>query len=450
MVSSRNKGPDEHVPDGALDEDVPMSEILAAIRKSIADPDAETGNTAAAAAADASQKASATPDAPDADDEDVLDLSVEVGPDGQPLPEPEPETLAVDEEVEAVEVVAQADAEPEELSKSEAETEAEADVEEEPDESAVDFYEAADSDEDYKKAVAALRASASTIEEDLVTFEMADADAEGDQELEAEDSADIIDSEEPELSDPVDDNIEAVTDTDSDMSTELQEDSDEVVSLASLINEDEIAEYLANESKKTMLEKAGVGGPSGSSDDYSVSLDDDPRFAARSSDPRNRAKTAPYLRSNEVDDSDPFSGNIPGGDVDSSSPFDHAVPSDDERFIPAGPMPGHARHAVTHSPDMPDPRLTGHGVVPHEGEPTAQSALSHAGADATSSAFEQLARGITSNILPESSAGPGGYTTVETFVADLLRPLLSEWLDEHLPEMVEKALKEELDDRLED
>jgi len=36
---------------------------------------------------------------------------------------------------------------------------------------------------------------------------------------------------------------------------------------------------------------------------------------------------------------------------------------------------------------------------------------------------------------------------LEDGIATMLRPLLREWLDAHLPRMVEKALKEELRER---
>ena len=38
-------------------------------------------------------------------------------------------------------------------------------------------------------------------------------------------------------------------------------------------------------------------------------------------------------------------------------------------------------------------------------------------------------------------------TAVEAFAADLMRPMIREWLDEHLPEIVEKLVKAELEER---
>lgn len=43
----------------------------------------------------------------------------------------------------------------------------------------------------------------------------------------------------------------------------------------------------------------------------------------------------------------------------------------------------------------------------------------------------------------EAAAGPGGKN-MEAFVADMLRPLLREWLDANLPELVEKMVAKEI------
>lgn len=39
---------------------------------------------------------------------------------------------------------------------------------------------------------------------------------------------------------------------------------------------------------------------------------------------------------------------------------------------------------------------------------------------------------------------PAGETTIEQLVRDMLRPLLAQWLDEHLPPMVERLVKDEI------
>ena len=46
--------------------------------------------------------------------------------------------------------------------------------------------------------------------------------------------------------------------------------------------------------------------------------------------------------------------------------------------------------------------------------------------------------------LAASSGAAVGVRTVEDIVAELLRPMLREWLAENMPRMVEKALRIEL------
>jgi cell pole-organizing protein PopZ len=41
-------------------------------------------------------------------------------------------------------------------------------------------------------------------------------------------------------------------------------------------------------------------------------------------------------------------------------------------------------------------------------------------------------------------ATPTGSQTMDAFVADLLRPMLGEWLDAHLPEIVEAMVAKEI------
>jgi cell pole-organizing protein PopZ len=57
-------------------------------------------------------------------------------------------------------------------------------------------------------------------------------------------------------------------------------------------------------------------------------------------------------------------------------------------------------------------------------------------ADQTASSFGQLARSV---------AMPKGGRTLEDVVAELLRPLLKAWLDEHLPSIVQAKVEEEVE-----
>jgi uncharacterized protein len=67
-------------------------------------------------------------------------------------------------------------------------------------------------------------------------------------------------------------------------------------------------------------------------------------------------------------------------------------------------------------------------------EPDASRLMSAAAAEAASAAFARLPHGI-----------PGaGAPTLEDIVRDALRPLLQHWLDEHLPALVERLVRDEI------
>ena len=66
---------------------------------------------------------------------------------------------------------------------------------------------------------------------------------------------------------------------------------------------------------------------------------------------------------------------------------------------------------------------------------------------ATNAAFDALTPEQLA--VPEPDHG-SARSPIESFVADMMRPLLREWLDEHLPDLVEKALQEELANGSED
>lgn len=80
MVSTRLNKQDYNVPEDAFDENMPMSEILAAIRESIADENKDVSKIATPP----TSKQAATKTAASKGDDDILDLTVEVGPDDKP------------------------------------------------------------------------------------------------------------------------------------------------------------------------------------------------------------------------------------------------------------------------------------------------------------------------------------------------------------------------------
>ena len=63
--------------------------------------------------------------------------------------------------------------------------------------------------------------------------------------------------------------------------------------------------------------------------------------------------------------------------------------------------------------------------------------LSSQASSAISNAFGQLAR--------ERDVGLGGNTTLEDIVTQMMKPMLAAWLDEHLPEIVERVVQQEVE-----
>jgi cell pole-organizing protein PopZ len=82
---------------------------------------------------------------------------------------------------------------------------------------------------------------------------------------------------------------------------------------------------------------------------------------------------------------------------------------------------------------MPPPRAI---AVPEE------SLVSEAAASAATAAFAKLARSLGREqpgpVIPDSGK------SVEVFVAELLRPLLKDWLDRNLPAIVERVVEQEV------
>ena len=75
--------------------------------------------------------------------------------------------------------------------------------------------------------------------------------------------------------------------------------------------------------------------------------------------------------------------------------------------------------------------------APAPAAPAAGTLLSNEAANAASAAFGALA----SNLFTSA----GGSRTLEDLVADLLRPMLKEWLDHNLPPLVEQLVREEIE-----
>ncbi len=126
-----------------------------------------------------------------------------------------------------------------------------------------------------------------------------------------------------------------------------------------------------------------------------------------------------------------------------------------EEAAPETPAPAPEPEPATEAeaapaPEAAAPRAEVASEANAEGEPaaaaasdlTAEDLLSPAAAAAAAGAFARLTRQVAK---PEPEpALPGGERTVEAFLAELLRPMLKAWLDEHLPAIVERVVEREV------
>ena len=69
--------------------------------------------------------------------------------------------------------------------------------------------------------------------------------------------------------------------------------------------------------------------------------------------------------------------------------------------------------------------------------------VSAAAASVASGAFAKLSQALQ-RTPEEVSVADGSGRTVEQFVEDIARPMLKEWLDEHLPAIVERLVQKEI------
>jgi len=69
-------------------------------------------------------------------------------------------------------------------------------------------------------------------------------------------------------------------------------------------------------------------------------------------------------------------------------------------------------------------------------------------AGSTASAFARLNQAVQDSVPPPAAADPGpvvaGGKTVEELVKETLRPMLKEWLDKNLPQLVERYVEREI------
>lgn len=107
------------------------------------------------------------------------------------------------------------------------------------------------------------------------------------------------------------------------------------------------------------------------------------------------------------------------------------------------------RNADPAQPDSDDDILELTDEVPPEGEAEAgaggEDLVSTSTAAASAEAFAGLAQAVeegetAARRLPVSEGGE----TIEDMVRAMLKPMLNEWLDKHLPDIVERLVEEEI------
>lgn len=157
-------------------------------------------------------------------------------------------------------------------------------------------------------------------------------------------------------------------------------------------------------------------------------------------------------------------GTPPGGqdpgkqDKDDVLVLGKAMMVSPEKFEPAAPKPPIAVPAIPHPPSAPAPVMVVAPLPVVQAEPEAvrrdQDALEGLIAArtraATTQSFDALHEAMRREQAPPSApASPNllrsGGPTLEDLVRDELRGLISSWLDEHLPRLVETLVRSEIE-----
>lgn len=100
-------------------------------------------------------------------------------------------------------------------------------------------------------------------------------------------------------------------------------------------------------------------------------------------------------------------------------------------------------------PQPPEAKLAAPRAEPPRPEPTPQPAAEENGlvsplaAAAAAAAIGQLARAVADD--RKASVQRGSGVTIEDLVREELRPMLKSWLDQHLPPLVERLVKSEIE-----
>ncbi|WP_203074243.1 DUF2497 domain-containing protein [Falsiroseomonas ponticola] len=119
-----------------------------------------------------------------------------------------------------------------------------------------------------------------------------------------------------------------------------------------------------------------------------------------------------------------------------------------EAMLVASPPPPEPEAAPTHVALPADPEPEGPpqplpvAAAPVPAAPSMEGLVAPAVAAATTAALGQLLRSVAAERqAPVYRSGP----TIEDVVREELRPLLKEWLDQHLPPLVERLVRAEIE-----
>ncbi|MFZ1430577.1 MAG: DUF2497 domain-containing protein [Geminicoccaceae bacterium] len=153
-----------------------------------------------------------------------------------------------------------------------------------------------------------------------------------------------------------------------------------------------------------------------------------------------------------IAEDDPGSGAVGSANATGGANVMQAMADDEDddvlelTEVVGGPGPSVTPPAVAHStqppPPAPPPAVTP-TTAAMEPRPmpasAAESLISPLVANASTQAFARLARAATTDDKKEASG-----VTVEQLVVDLLTPMLRDWLDKNLPEIVERVVEQEV------
>ena len=132
------------------------------------------------------------------------------------------------------------------------------------------------------------------------------------------------------------------------------------------------------------------------------------------------------------------------GDM-SREPSMEDILSSIRRVIARDDAPGAPREARAANEDILDLNdAEAEAATPDEAAPTAEELVSTASADAARQSLEALTAAIAPAAAAAVQAAPVQGRSMEDVVLEALRPMLKDWLDTNLPDMVEAMVAKEI------